>query len=122
MRLVVAEERLYGPFVKAAARRRYRPLCALANYAHYADRGPRIAAPLLAGRGIGLNRSRHSFADGVEVRLHFGRDHESATPTHCYVDADLAMKEKALSRLNAPDPRMGRYRALDALMRILPVL
>ena len=29
--------------------------------------------------------------------------HESATTTHRYVEADLAMKEKALARLEPPD-------------------
>ena len=33
--------------------------------------------------------------------------HESTTTTHRYVEADLAMKEKALARLEAPDTKMG---------------
>lgn len=37
--------------------------------------------------------------------------HESMTTTHRYVEADLAMKEKALARLEAPDTNMRRYRA-----------
>ena len=48
--------------------------------------------------------------------------HETATTTHRYVEADLAMKEQALSRLDAPDTRMGRYRAPDALIRFLQAL
>ena len=43
--------------------------------------------------------------------------HESTTTTHRYVEADLAMKEKALARLEAPDTKMRRYRAPNALMR-----
>ena len=34
--------------------------------------------------------------------------HESTTTTHRYVEADLAMKEKALARLEAPDTKMRR--------------
>ncbi len=36
--------------------------------------------------------------------------HESMNTTHRYVEANLAMKEKALARLEAPDTKMGRYR------------
>ena len=48
--------------------------------------------------------------------------HESATTTHRYVEADLAMKEKALARLESPDTKMRRYRAPDSLMRFLQSL
>lgn len=48
--------------------------------------------------------------------------HESATTTHRYVEADLAMKEKALGRLEAPDTKMRRYRAPDSLVRFLQTL
>ena len=36
--------------------------------------------------------------------------HESATTTHRYVEADLAMKEKALARLEAPDTKFAGSR------------
>jgi site-specific recombinase XerD len=45
--------------------------------------------------------------------------HESTTTTHRYVEADLAMKETALARLQPPDTRMHRFRAPDSLMRFL---
>jgi hypothetical protein len=48
--------------------------------------------------------------------------HESTTTTHRYVEADLAMKEKALARLDAPDTKMRRYKAPDSLMRFLQTL
>jgi site-specific recombinase XerD len=48
--------------------------------------------------------------------------HESTTTTHRYIEADLAMKEKALGRLEAPDTKMRRYRAPDSLMRFLQTL
>ena len=48
--------------------------------------------------------------------------HESTTTTHRYVEADLAMKEKALARLEAPDTKLRRYRAPDSLMRFLQAL
>lgn len=48
--------------------------------------------------------------------------HESTVTTHRYVEANLAMKEKALARLDAPDTRLQRYRAPDSLMRFLQTL
>ena len=48
--------------------------------------------------------------------------HESTTTTHRYVEADLAMKEKALARLEAPDTKLGRYKAPDSLLRFLQTL
>lgn len=48
--------------------------------------------------------------------------HESTTTTHRYVEADLAMKEKALARLVPPDTSMRKFRAPDSLMRFLQTL
>jgi site-specific recombinase XerD len=50
--------------------------------------------------------------------------HESATTTHRYVEADLAMKERALAKLQEPktDPEMRRYQPSDALMAFLKAL
>ncbi len=48
--------------------------------------------------------------------------HESTTTTHRYVEADLAMKERALARLEAPDTKMRRFRPPDPLMRFLQTL
>ncbi len=48
--------------------------------------------------------------------------HESTTTTHRYVEANLAMKEKALARLEAPDTKLRRFRAPDALMQFLQAL
>ena len=48
--------------------------------------------------------------------------HESTTTTHRYVEADLAMKEKALARLQELDAKMRRYRTPDTLMRFLQTL
>lgn len=45
--------------------------------------------------------------------------HESVNTTHRYVEADLAMKEKALARLNEPKTKMRRYRPADELMTFL---
>jgi site-specific recombinase XerD len=48
--------------------------------------------------------------------------HESTTTTHRYVEVNLAMKEKALARLEAPDTKLRRFRAPDPLLRFLQAL
>ena len=40
--------------------------------------------------------------------------HESPTTTHQYVEASLAMKEKALAKLQDPDTAARRFRASEA--------
>jgi integrase len=65
----------------------------------------------------------HPLQSGVRfnfIALWLG--HESTTTTHRYVEADLAMKQKALARLQPPDTKMGRYKPPDALMRFLQTL
>jgi hypothetical protein len=42
--------------------------------------------------------------------------------THQYVEADLAMKERALARLREPEARIRRYRAPDSLISFLKML
>ncbi|TXJ05385.1 MAG: integrase, partial [Aeromicrobium sp.] len=48
--------------------------------------------------------------------------HESPTTTHQYVEADLAMKEQALGRLQEPDAAIRRYKAPDTLVEFLKTL
>jgi integrase/recombinase XerD len=48
--------------------------------------------------------------------------HESPTTTHMYVEADLAMKEEALSRLEPVMALPSRYRPPDQLMAFLQAL
>jgi site-specific recombinase XerD len=86
------------------------------------------AQPSLATKRISPHTLRHTSAmhllqSGVPfnvIALWLG--HESTTTTHRYVEADLAMKEKALARLDAPDTKMGRYKASDSLLRFLQTL
>ena len=84
--------------------------------------------PSLASKRVSPHTLRHTSAmhllqSGVPfnvIALWLG--HESTTTTHRYVEADLAMKEKALARLEAPDTKMGRYKAPDSLLRFLQTL
>ncbi len=45
--------------------------------------------------------------------------HESTITTHRYVEADFAMKDKVLARLQEPDTKVRRYRPPNALMKFL---
>ena len=87
-----------------------------------------VHLPGLAKKRVSPHTLRHTTAmhllqSGVPfnvIALWLG--HESTTTTHRYVEADLAMKEKALARLEAPDTRMRRFLAPDSLMRFLQTL
>ena len=82
----------------------------------------------LAKRAISPHTIRHTTAmhllqSGVAfniIALWLG--HESTTTTHRYVEANLAMKQKALARLEEPHTQMSRYRPPDALMQLLQAL
>ena len=84
--------------------------------------------PSLATKRVSPHTLRHTSAmhllqSGVPfnvIALWLG--HESTTTTHRYVEADLAMKEKALARLEAPNTKMSRYKAPDSLLRFLQTL
>ena len=45
--------------------------------------------------------------------------HESPTTTHQYTEANLAMKAKALARMQDPDTASRRFRASDSLLEFL---
>jgi site-specific recombinase XerD len=83
----------------------------------------------LLNRSISPHSIRHTTAmhllqSGVAfsvIALWLG--HESTNTTHRYVEADLAMKDKALARLQEPDTKMDRYHPSDdALMQFLQSL
>ena len=61
-----------------------------------------------------------SGVDPCEIALWLG--HESPSTTHMYVEADLAMKERALARLKKPEIKQARYRAPKALLAFLQAL
>jgi site-specific recombinase XerD len=84
--------------------------------------------PDLAERSISPHTIRHTTAmhllqsgAGIDVvALWLG--HESPTTTHQYTAADLAMKERALAKLQDPDTATQRYRAPDSLIQFLKSL
>lgn len=84
--------------------------------------------PSLARRVISPHVLRHTTAmhllqSGISesvIALWLG--HESVTATHRYVEADLATKERALSRLQEPTTASVRYRPDDSLLAFLETL
>jgi site-specific recombinase XerD len=102
-----------------------------ANVAHRLKLAVQIASqkyPDLASMSVSPHMVRHatamsllqSGADPCEIALWLG--HESPATTHMYVEADLAMKERALARLKAPDVKPAKYRPSKALMAFLQAL
>lgn len=83
------------------------------------------AIPSLRDRHISPHTIRHTTAmhllqsgepiDGIALWL----GHESPTTTHQYTEANLAMKEKALARMQDPDTASRRFRATDSLLEFL---
>jgi integrase/recombinase XerD len=93
-----------------------------------AARAAQPNCPALAGQVVTPHTIRHSTAmhllqSGVDltvIALWLG--HESPVTTHGYVEADLAMKERALAALDPPGIKAGRYRAKDGLLAFLESL
>jgi len=81
--------------------------------------------PDLAKRRISPHTIRHTTAmhllqAGVDISvIALWLGHESPVTTHHYVEADLTMKERALSMLDEPDAKTHRYTAPDSLMDFL---
>jgi len=84
--------------------------------------------PDLANMSVSPHLVRHatamcllqSGADPCDIALWLG--HESPSTTHMYVEADLAMKERALARLKAPQVKLTKYRPPKALLAFLQAL
>jgi site-specific recombinase XerD len=84
--------------------------------------------PQLAKRRVSPHTVRHTTAmhllqSGVDITvIALWLGHESPITTHHYVEADLAMKERALARLQEPDAALRRFRASDSLVQFLKTL
>ena len=81
--------------------------------------------PSLKQKRVTVHVLRHTVAmdllqEGVDravIALWLG--HESVETTQMYVEATLAMKEKALAKTTPPDSRPSRYRPEDQLLHFL---
>jgi site-specific recombinase XerD len=65
----------------------------------------------------------HLLQSGVDISvIALWLGHESRETTHLYVEADLAMKERALKKLQSPPSKAFRFRASDRLLAFLDTL
>lgn len=81
--------------------------------------------PTLRGKSISPHTFRHTTAmhllqSGVDITvIALWLGHESLETTHQYIEADLAMKERAFSKLEELPPGKTRYCASDKLLQFL---
>ncbi len=96
---------------------------------HLAVMAAATTCPSLKGKVISPHTIRHTTAmhllqSGIDlsvIALWLG--HESPATTHLYMEADLAMKQRALAALEAPSCGPAqRYRPSDKLPQFLEAL
>jgi site-specific recombinase XerD len=84
-----------------------------------------VACPSLTHKRVTVHRLRHTMAmdllqagvDRAVIALWLG--HESVETTQVYLEATLAMKERALAKTTPPNGRTGRYQPGDRLLGFL---
>jgi integrase/recombinase XerD len=65
----------------------------------------------------------HLLQSGVDITvIALWLGHEDTATTHIYLEADLAMKEAALKRLDEPTLKPLTYKAPDRLLAFLEAL
>jgi integrase/recombinase XerD len=83
------------------------------------------SCPSLRGKSISPHTIRHTTAmhllqSGVDISvISMWLGHEDLSTTHQYIEADLAMKDDALKRLDAPKHKAVRFKARDSLLAFL---
>lgn len=86
------------------------------------------SCPTLAATRVSPHTFRHTTAmhllqSGVDITvIAMWLGHESPTTTHQYVEANLAMKDQALAKLDEVPAQSVRYRPGDELLRFLDSL
>ena len=84
------------------------------------EQHPRLVQQHVSPHTIRHTTAMHLLQAGVDISvIALWLGHESPATTHHYVEADLTMKERALSRLQEPDVKIQRDRAPDSLIDFL---
>jgi integrase/recombinase XerD len=110
-------------FPSAAGRRLTRP--AVTARLRLAVQRAATQCPSLTNRHVSPHCVRHSTAmhmlqAGVDITvIALWLGHENPSTTHMYVEADLAMKERALQAVQSPRIKETRYRPTDRLLAFL---
>jgi len=87
-----------------------------------------VPCPSLRNRRISPHTVRHATAmhllqSGVDITvIAMWLGHEDTATTHQYIEADLAIKEAALKRMEAPSSKPIRFKAKDSLLAFLEAL
>ena len=87
-----------------------------------------IKQPGLKGKRISPHLVRHSTAmhllqSGVDISvIALWLGHESIETTHVYIEADLAMKERALAKVTPIEGTVRRFKPADSLLAFLDSL
>ena len=88
-----------------------------------AERYPKLARRSISPHTIRHTTAMHLLQSGVDITvIALWLGHASIATTHTYIEADLSMKERALSRLQPIGTSLARYRPPDQLMRFLQSL
>lgn len=81
---------------------------------------PSLATKRVTPHWLRHTTAMHLLQSGVDISLiALWLGHESIETTHAYIEADLAMKERALEKLSPTGSSLGRFRPGDALMAFL---
>lgn len=106
------------PMTRANVAQRLK-LAAEAATTKYPDLAKMSVSPHIVRHSTAMSLLQ-SGAEPCDIALWLG--HESPSTTHMYVEADLAMKERALARLKPPEVKPARYRPPKALLQFLQSL
>jgi len=88
-----------------------------------AQRCPSLAARQISPHTLRHTTAMHLLQSGVDITvIALWLGHENTATTHLYVEADLAMKEAALSRVDEPAHKPVRFTASDRLLAFLEAL
>lgn len=84
------------------------------------QRCPPLAARQVTPHTVRHTTAMHLLQSGVDIAvIALWLGHEDTATTHLYIEADLAMKEAALSRLDDPGRKPVRFKASDQLLTFL---
>jgi site-specific recombinase XerD len=88
-----------------------------------AERCPSLTSRRISPHTLRHTTAMHLLQSGVDITvIALWLGHEDTATTHLYVEADLAMKEAALKRLEDPAPTPVRFTANDSLLAFLEAL
>jgi integrase/recombinase XerD len=87
------------------------------------DSCPSLATKMISPHVVRHTTAMHLLQAGVDIAtIALWLGHESIETTHMYLEADLAMKEKALGKLDPVESEWKRFQANDPLLEFLAAL